>query len=53
MADWPPLPEISYDTFDADDESDNLLDVDRAEDNAQISFKQMEFSLKQFAKQMG
>jgi len=53
IADLPPLPEISYDKFDADAESDDSSDVGGAEGKAAISLKQMEFSLKQFAKRMG
>jgi len=53
IADLPPLPEISYYQFDADYESDDSLDLGRAEGKAPISLKQMEFSLKQFAKRMG
>ena len=39
VADLFPLPEISYDEFDADAESDNSLDLGRAEGNAPISLK--------------
>ena len=53
IADLPPLPEITYDEFDADAESDDLLDLGGAEGKAPISLKQTEFSLKQFAKRMG
>jgi len=53
IADLPPLPEISYDEFDADFESNDLSDLGGAEGKAPISLKQMEFSLKQFAKRMG
>ena len=53
IANLPPLPDISYDKFDADDESDHSSDFGRAEGNAPISLKQMEFSLKQFTKRMG
>jgi hypothetical protein len=49
----PPLPEISYDEFDADYESDDSSDLGGAEGKAPISLKQTEFSLKQFAKRMG
>jgi len=53
IADVPPLPDISYDQYDVDYESDNLSDLEGAEGNASISFTQTEFSLKQFAKGMG
>jgi hypothetical protein len=49
----PPLPEISYDEFDAEYESDDSSDLGGAEGKAPISLKQTEFSLKQFAKCMG
>jgi hypothetical protein len=48
-----PLPEISYDEFDADYESDNSSDLCGAEGKSPTSLKQTEFSLKQFAKKMG
>jgi hypothetical protein len=53
IADLPPLPEISYDQYDADYESDDSSDLGGAEGKAPISLKQTEFSLKQFAKRMG
>jgi len=53
IADLPSFPEISYDEFDADAESDDSSDLGGAEGKAPISLKQMEFSLKQFAKRMG
>jgi len=53
ITDLPPLPENSYEKFDADTESDNSSDFGGAEGKAPISFKEMEFSLKQFAKRMG
>jgi len=53
MADLPPLPEISYNKYDADDESDDLLNLGGAEGKPPVSLKQTEFSLKQFAKRMG
>jgi hypothetical protein len=53
IADLPPLPEISYDQYDADYESDDSSDLGGAEGEAPISLKQTEFSLKQFAKRMG
>ena len=52
-ANLPPLPEISYDRYNADNESDNLSDLGGAKGKAPISLKQIEFSLKQFAKRMG
>jgi len=53
IADLPPSPEISYDEFDADYESDDSSDFGGAQGKAPISLKQSEFSLKQFAKKMG
>ena len=53
IADMPPSPEISYEEFDADYESDDSSDLGRAEGKAPISLKQTEFSLKQFANRMG
>ena len=53
IADLPSLPEISYDEFDADAESDDSSDLGGAEGKAPISLKQTEFSLKKFAKRMG
>jgi hypothetical protein len=52
IMDLPPLQEIDYDEFDADCESDDASDFGVAESKAPISLKQMEFSLKQFAKRM-
>jgi hypothetical protein len=52
FADLPPLPEIPYDEFDADYESGDSSDLGGAQSKAPISLKQMEFSLKQFAKRM-
>jgi hypothetical protein len=52
IAEFPPLPDISYDQYDADYESDDLSDLGVAEDKALISLKQKEYSLKQFAKRM-
>jgi hypothetical protein len=49
----PPLPEISYHEYDADDKSDDSSDLGRAEGKSPVSLKQTEFSLKQFAKRMG
>jgi hypothetical protein len=53
IADLPPLPDISYHKYDADDESDDLSDLGGAEGKPPVSLKQTEFSLKQFAKRMG
>jgi len=53
IADLSQLPEIFYDQYDADYESDNLSDLGGAQGIAPISLKQTEFSLKQFAKMMG
>ena len=53
IADLPPLPEISYDKFDADAESDDSLDLGGAEGKATSSLMQSEFSLKLSAKRMG
>jgi hypothetical protein len=53
IPDMPPLPEISYDKFDSDAESDDSSDLGGADCKAPISLKQTEFSLKQFAKRMG
>jgi hypothetical protein len=47
------LPEISYNKYDADDESDDLSDLGGAEGKPPVSLKQTEFTLKQFAKRMG
>jgi hypothetical protein len=53
IADSPLLPEISYDEFDSDYESDDSLDLGMAEGKAPISLKETEFSLNQYAKRMG
>ena len=53
IGDLPPLPEIRYDEYDAEYASDDLSDWGGANGKAPISLKQMEFSLKQFAKRMG
>jgi hypothetical protein len=53
IADLPPLPEISYDEFDADAESDDLSDLGGAEGKAPTSLRPTEFSLTEFAKRMG
>jgi len=53
IADLPPLPDNSYDEYDADYESDDSSDLGGAEGKAPMRFKPTEFSLKQFAKRMG
>jgi len=53
IQDLPQLPRISYDKFDEDYESDDSSDLGSAKCKAPISLKQMEFSLKQFAKRIG
>jgi len=44
---------ISYNEYDADDESDDSSNLGGAEGKPPVSLKQPEFSLKQFAKRMG
>jgi len=44
--------EISYNEYDADDESDDSLDLDGTEGKPPVSKKQTKFSLNQFAKRM-
>jgi len=44
---------MSYNKYDAADESDDSSDLGDAEGKPPISLKQTEFSLKQFAKRMG
>jgi len=53
IAELPPLPEMSYDDYDADDESNNLSDLGGAEGKPPVNLKQTEFSLKKFVKRMG
>jgi len=53
IADLPPLPEIYYDQYDPDYESDDPSDLGSTEGKAPISLMQTEFTLKQFAKRMG
>ena len=53
VAHFPLLPQISYDEFDADAESDDPSDLGGPEGKAPISLKKTEFSLKQFAERMG
>jgi hypothetical protein len=50
IADLPAVPEISYDEYTVDFESDDFLDFGGAEGKATISLTQTEFSLKQCAK---
>ena len=52
IVDSPPLPEVSYDKFNADYESYDSSDLVGAEGKAPFSLKQTEFSLKQFTKSM-
>jgi len=52
-AELPRLAQISYEKYDVDDESDDSSDLYGAEGKAQISLKETEFSLKQFAERMG
>jgi len=53
IVDLPSLPEMSYNEYDAADESNNLLDLGGAEGKPPISLKQTQFTLKQFANRMG
>jgi len=53
IAGLPPLLEMSYDQYNAADESDALLDLGGVEGKPPISLKKTEFSLKQYAKWMG
>jgi hypothetical protein len=53
IADVPPLPEIPYDEYDADDESNDSSVLGGAVGEPPVSLKQNKFSLKQFAKRMG
>jgi len=46
IADLPPLPELSYDKYDAAEEIDDSSDLGGAEAKATITRKQTEFSLK-------
>jgi len=48
IAEMPPIPQISYDEYNAQYESDNLSDLGGAEGQAPINPKQTEFSLKQY-----
>ena len=49
----PQLPEISYDNYDADNESDDMSDLGGAEGKPAVRLKQTECSLKQFSNMMG
>jgi hypothetical protein len=53
IVDMPSLPDMSYDEYDAVDESQDSSDLGSAEGKPPISLKQTEFSLKHFAKKMG
>jgi len=53
IADFPQVPELSYDEYDTAEESDDLSDLGGAQGKPPNSLKQTEFSLKQFAKSMG
>jgi hypothetical protein len=53
IANVPLLPEISYDKYNANDDSNDSSDFSLAEVNATISLKPPEFSSMQFAKRMG
>jgi hypothetical protein len=44
---------MSYDEYDAAEECDDLSDLGSTEGKPPITQKQMEFSLKQFAKRIG
>jgi hypothetical protein len=48
IGDLPSIPDICYDEYDADFESNNLLDLGRAEAKAPIRLKRTESSSKQF-----
>jgi hypothetical protein len=50
--DLPPLREISYEEYDADDQSDDSSDLGGAEGKPPVSLKQTEFSLKHSAKRI-
>jgi hypothetical protein len=53
IVDMPSLPDMSYDEYDAVDESQDSSDLGGAEGKPPISLKQTEFSLKHFARKMG
>jgi hypothetical protein len=53
IANLHPWLEMSYDKYDAADESNDLSGLGSAEGKYPISLKQAEFSLKQYAKRMG
>jgi len=52
IADVPALPDIVWNNYEADDESNDSLDSGGAEGKLPVSLKQTEFSLKQFAKRI-
>ena len=47
------MPEISHDDYDADNVSEDSLDLGSAEGKPPISLKQTKFFLKEFAKRQG
>jgi hypothetical protein len=53
ITEFPPLPEMSYDNYDADDERDILSDLGGTEHILPVSLKHTEFSLKQIAEKIG
>jgi hypothetical protein len=53
IADLHPLPEISYDEYDADNQSDDSSDMGGTDGKPPLSLKHTEFSLKQFTIRMG
>jgi hypothetical protein len=53
IADLHPIPDISYGEYYVDAESDDLSDLGGAEGKAPNSWKQRDFSLKQFGQRMG
>jgi len=53
ISDWPPMPEICQDEYNAEYKSDDLSDLGGAKGKSGISLKQIEFCLKQSAKMMG
>jgi hypothetical protein len=52
VVDLHPLPEILYDDYNADDESDDSFDSGGAEGKPPVSLRQTAFSLMQFPKRM-
>ena len=53
ITDLPPLPEIFYDQYDADDDSDDSAGLGGGEGKPPVSMKETKISLKQLAKRMG